>query len=1012
MVSLIVRLLLVLAVAAVPTLVVQIGGEVVARRSETAELASRAQRIATRLAASQRAFLDNTDVMLGLFGSLPAVSENQPDCPTTLAAIAVRSPGLDRLVLADPSGAVVCGTDPGRAAFGRNVADNAAFRAAAAARFAVSQVMPPEAARPEIVIACRVTRADGAPPLFFLALIDPNWLASQLAQGRLRDRGAVGIVDEDGHLLIRAPEAAGEVGRTLAWAKQLGAPTAPGLADGRDVNGDRRLIGYAPFEVMPGRRWLVAVTFSRTEISAAAWRETRGMLLLLAIEVALGMLIVWLLGRRVIERPIAALLRGAESWSGGALRERVSLPPGGEFGRLAAAFNTMAEEIGFRQARLAESEAFVRSVVENSADCIMALDPTGRLVFVNQPGVRAMEAGDAGALRGRRWRELFPDEVRPAIDRALGAALSGRVGRVEAWCPTLLGAIRWWDIRATAVRDAAGAVERLVVIARNITPAKRAAAASRENEAKYRLIADAVPHLVWIASPAAGAALPNARCAEFFGAPPPDPVHGDLAFVHPADRPSAMAARALGFATGQGFQAEYRLARRDGAWLWHDLRANPVRGEGGLVTAWVVTAADVDELRRMNERLETRVGERTRALEAARHEREQAEAALFQSQKLEAVGQMTGGLAHDFNNLLTVIVGNLDMIQEACERAEPEGSRIARLAGRAMHAAERGARLTAQLLAFARRQMLRPATLAVGTLIEETGDLLRRAAGEAVSVSVVIAPDLWPCRIDAAQFESALLNLALNARDAMLQGGTLEVRLDNAALDPGTARELDVPAGDYVRVVVEDTGIGMSESVRERVFEPFFTTKDAGAGSGLGLPQVYGFTRQSGGTVQIDSVPGKGTRVTLYFPRASDEFAPAAAGHVPLARLRGQGTVLIAEDVSEVREVFTDTLAGAGYDVLAVANGAATLAILRSGRSVDLLLADLVLPGGIDGRSLAREARRVLPRLSVLLTSGTVPQEGGDEFPMLAKPARPAELLERVGALLASSAETPPLVRQ
>jgi nitrogen-specific signal transduction histidine kinase len=376
--------------------------------------------------------------------------------------------------------------------------------------------------------------------------------------------------------------------------------------------------------------------------------------------------------------------------------------------------------------------------------------------------------------------------------------------------------------------------------------------------------------------------------------------------------------------------------------------------------------------------------------------------ALQQAQKMEAVGQMTGGVAHDFNNLLTVVVGNLDLIAAGAH----DGAQVQKRVAAALRAAERGSALTQQLLAFSRRQMLRPEIVNPNRILKEFTPLIQQAAGEAVEVQTILSPTLDPCRLDRAQFEAAILNLVVNARDAMPGGGriTIETRnLDIEADEPDAVPP--VSAGSYALVAIADTGEGMSPEILQRVFEPFFTTKEVGRGSGLGLSMVYGFVSQSGGHVQIDSEVGVGTTVRLYLPRTTERTAPAPHRHTQAARsATGSETILLVEDNPEVLEVGSGMLRALGYEVAVARDAEEALALLRSDRRFHALFSDVIMPG-MTGDQLAQEARILRPEIKVLLTSGFAAQlaaEGGRlrGFPVIPKPYRQAELAERLRELL------------
>jgi len=370
---------------------------------------------------------------------------------------------------------------------------------------------------------------------------------------------------------------------------------------------------------------------------------------------------------------------------------------------------------------------------------------------------------------------------------------------------------------------------------------------------------------------------------------------------------------------------------------------------------------------------DTLAGQRQALAEANRSlleqiaQREQAETALRQAQKMEAIGQLTGGIAHDFNNFLQVIQGNLQLL----ERRGVGSDDTQRMIRAAIRSAERASTLTRRLLAFARRQPLNPVPIDVNKLIIATSELLRGTLGETVTIETALAGGLWRVAADPNQLENALLNLAVNARDAMPAGGKLRIETANAHLDAASSAG-DAAPGPYVVIAVSDEGTGMTKETREQAFEPFFTTKDVGKGSGLGLSQVYGFIKQSGGYAKIDSEPGKGTTVTLYLPRLAEspDATPGAADARPPLRGREDVVILAVEDDADVRAHSVALLRELGYAVLEAADGAAALDLLDRHPDVQLLFTDVGLPGGLNGRELADEARRRHPRLRVLFTSG------------------------------------------
>ena len=378
--------------------------------------------------------------------------------------------------------------------------------------------------------------------------------------------------------------------------------------------------------------------------------------------------------------------------------------------------------------------------------------------------------------------------------------------------------------------------------------------------------------------------------------------------------------------------------------------------------------------------MEARVAERTAeliqvadALHAAAEERAQVEEVLRQSQKMETVGQLTGGIAHDFNNMLQGIGGSLDMLQRRV--AQGRTADADRYAEGARKTLDRAAALTHRLLAFARRQPLQPKPVELDELIEGMAELVRRTVGPEIEVELCLADGIWNVLCDPSQLENALLNIAVNARDAMPDGGQLTIRTADLSLTAADVVGQDEAGpGDYVEVSVADTGIGMDEATRRRAFEPFFTTKPIGQGTGLGLSQVYGFIRQSGGIVHLDSAPGRGTAVRLYLPRhgaangTGQDDGPGVAASVPQAAA-GE-VVLLVEDETDVRTATAERLRHLGYRVLEARDGAAALRLLHEVPRVDLLVSDVGLPGGLNGRQVADAARERRPGLPVLFITG------------------------------------------
>jgi PAS domain S-box-containing protein len=523
---------------------------------------------------------------------------------------------------------------------------------------------------------------------------------------------------------------------------------------------------------------------------------------------------------------------------------------------------------------------------------------------------------------------------------------------------------RWSDDDVALVNEAAERTWSAVARAR----ADRTAA---ESERRFEAIANSIDQMIWSTRPDGYHDYYNDRWYEFTGVPYGS-TDGEAwnGMFHPEDQDRAWAQWHQSLETGEPYHIEYRLRHRTGAYRWVIGRAQCERDASGRIARWYGTCTDIDDLksaeaalRLLNETLETRVAEGIA-------EREQISEALRQAQKMEALGQLTGGVAHDFNNLLQVVVGNLEILQ----RNLPEdAARLRRSADNALIGAKRAATLTQRLLAFARRQPLAPQPVLANSLVTGMADLLTRTLGETIQLETVTGGGLWRVEADPNQLESAILNLAVNARDAMPDGGKLTIETSNAHLDHAYAAEhVEVQPGQYVVIAVSDMGVGMERQTLARAFEPFFTTKEVGKGTGLGLSMVYGFVKQSGGHVAIYSEPGVGTTVKIYLPRLMGEAPEAAAATAAVVPDGSRSeTILVTEDDDDVRMYSVDALRELGYRVLEAHDAASALRLLeRQEGRVDLLFTDVVLTGGMNGQQLSERARALRPGLKVLFTTG------------------------------------------
>ncbi len=546
------------------------------------------------------------------------------------------------------------------------------------------------------------------------------------------------------------------------------------------------------------------------------------------------------------------------------------------------------------------------------------------------------------------------------------------------------GELRWVFARGRCYKDHHGRPVRFLGAALDLTERKHTEQALRQSQTELQLIINAMPILISYVDREERFRLNNAAYLDWYGLTPQelygrtirDVIGEEAYFLRAPYIAEALAGRSCSFSL--------YTTHRDGNNRHALMNYLPRHGADGAVNGFYIFVIDETErkkteeaLRNLNETLEERVSARTEQLAQANQrlqnemfERERAEDALRHAQKMEAVGQLTGGIAHDFNNMLTGIIGSLDLMQRYI--ADGRADEIGRFTEAAVSSANRAAALTHRLLAFSRRQSLDRKQLNVNELIHSLEDLIRRTKGDPIELKLRLAADLWPVSTDVSQLENALLNLVINARDAMPEGGELLIETANVYLDGSDITTLEpVKAGDYLMLAVSDNGTGMTPSVRAKAFDPFFTTKPIGQGTGLGLSMIYGFAQQSGGHVSLDSLPGQGTCVRLYLPRLhslEQEHPAVAPVRQPVPSATGE-TVMVVEDDPAVRMLVLDLLRELGYQAFEAEDAKSALPLLESDLRVDLLVTDVGLPG-MNGRQLAEIARQHRPGLKILFMTG------------------------------------------
>ena len=625
----------------------------------------------------------------------------------------------------------------------------------------------------------------------------------------------------------------------------------------------------------------------------------------------------------------------------------------------------MVKNSGQLKRGIFESERSFRLLVGGAIDSgICTLAPDGRVINWNK-GAERITGYPAKAILGKHFSVFYPAEDRasglPA--KALQMARKEKHAVAEGWCIRKDGS----QFYASVVIDPIYEKRKLIgyaMVTRDVTERRKARADLDASESQFRLlVSNVTDYALYMLTPAGIVANWNAGGERIKGYSPGEIIGQSFArFYTPADQAAGKPARALKIAEETGhYEEDGWRVRKDGSFFWASVVIDPIRDSDGSLVGFAKITRDISERREAQQKLEL------------------VQRQLAESQKMDALGQLTGGVAHDFNNLLMIISGNLHRIKRevTSERGQLALSAIET-------ASERAASLTSQLLTFARRQSVNPQTIDVADRITAVREVLSSALGGAIKLNMEIQPDLWPVSVDPNEFETALINLVVNGRDAMAGGGTLTVSARN------------VPATTEVAIGVADTGEGIPQDVLSKVFDPFFTTKPVGKGTGLGLSQVHGFAHQADGRIEIASTLGKGTTVSIYLPRGTAAATGTTAGH----SVRGSATVLLIEDNPAVADASTGLLEQLGYTVRWASNAEAALSEIET-NGVDVVFSDIVMPGKMDGLKLARTIRDRRPELPILLTTGYSESARNvrSDFPVLRKPYRIQDLSRALSKL-------------
>jgi PAS domain S-box-containing protein len=624
----------------------------------------------------------------------------------------------------------------------------------------------------------------------------------------------------------------------------------------------------------------------------------------------------------------------------------------------------------------AESDRFRLFVAGVTDYAIYMLSPEG-IVNTWNAGAQRFKGYTGDEIIGQHFSRFYTEEdrARNVPQQALQTALIHGKFEDEGWRVRKDGSRFWASVVIDSIRDPDGILLGFAKITRDITERKRASDLLHTSEEHFRLLVQGVTdYAIYMLSPNGEITNWNAGARRIKGYDEQEVINTHFSrFYIEEDVARGLPMKALAAAVAEGrFESEGWRVRKDGSRFWAHVVIDPIRNQLGELIGFAKVTRDITERRQAADDLE------------------RANAALFHSQKLEAIGKLTGGVAHDFNNLLSVVVNGLGVLQRRLQ--DPEDVRILEAMARA---AGRGATLTQQLLTFARQQPLKQDNYNLTNVINSFEAVLRRASKGSVRFDLELDAELPLVRVDAAQFEAALLNLIVNARDATPEGGRITLRTGMVELAPREVGSL--PAGRYVKIAVQDTGCGMTKEIASRAIEPFFTTKPVGQGTGLGLSQTYGLAQQSGGDLLIESVLDEGTTLSLFFPALADEGASKAI------RADVRDKALVVDDQEDVLNMAVELFRSLGYEVLSASNGLDALEILKRTPDIDVLFSDVVMPG-MSGIQLGEEARALAPKMKIILASGYAAPALGDEnarmdqFGIITKPYTVSQILRQLRA--------------
>ncbi|MHB8868403.1 MAG: PAS domain S-box protein [Thermoleophilia bacterium] len=945
-------------------------------------------RISYLLAKDVGNLLDNSREILSSITTTQALQEgDSTTAQPYLARVLKEHPALSTILLVGVDGKVVTGATP--LGDHLDLSDREYWSRLLATRdYVVGEYAVGRATGiPVLTVAHPVIDEDGRFLGGVTAGLKLDYLTGLGEQTELPEEAILTIIDRGGVILARYPDPEVWVGRDFdeAGLVQTIITQGEGAVEVAGLDGVKRLYAFHT-ALSPSTGVSVAVGIPRSTLYASANDLTSANALGLGLVALFVSLVAWFGAGALVLKPVDGVTRAARRLADGDLSARSGQNAArGELGRLARAFDEMAETIAERTSGLEAAEGRYRTLVDATPDFIYSLDLEGRHTAVNQAVCEALGFPPEEIL-GKNHAELaFPPDVVEEWGRLHRQVYAGRVVATETTAPMPDGSVHTYEVVLRPIQNGDGGVSGIRGMSRDVTDRQLATAALEESEERFRVLVESSPNA--IAVHAGGRIVyVNPAGATLVGAESPQALIGRelLDFVHPDFREAALR-RAASVIRDQEVAPlmEEKFLRLDGTEVDVDVVAMPFSYQGQPAVNTIIRDISAKK-------------EAERALKAQEEERRQG-------QRLEAIGRLAGGVAHDFNNLLTAIVGHADLLQAGLDPGTPSQEDVAEI----RKAADRAAALTRQLLAFSRRQALQPHVFDLNVVSSSLAGLLERLIGEDIHLVFRQTPALWPVEADPGQIEQVLMNLVINARDAMPTGGKITIETANAELDEGyVSTHLSVQPGPHVLLAVTDTGTGIAEEALPYIFEPFFTTKEEGKGTGLGLSTVHGIVKQSGGNIWVYSEPGQGTTFKIYLPRADKavDWAPARTHRNATAAVeQGHECILVVEDEPAVRSLAARILRMGGYRVLEAGSSEEGLvAAAEHQGAIDLLLTDVILPG-MNGRELAEVlAQGQQTPAAVLFMSGYTKNaivhngrlDEGIDF--LEKPFSPEGLLRKI----------------